>query len=75
MRLDLEGGGSLGSEVGVEGLRQLQVDGAAGGKVQLLFVQQREASLDAQVGFFTGDVKGVKMDEAIGESGVDATLA
>ncbi len=38
--LHLEGGGSVGSEVGVERLRQLQAYRAVGGKVQLLFVQQ-----------------------------------
>ena len=35
MGLDLEGGGSAGGQVGIEGLGQLEVDGAAGGKVQL----------------------------------------
>ena len=40
VRLNLEGGGSAGGEVGIEGLSQLEVNRAAGGKVQLPIAQK-----------------------------------
>ena len=75
VRLHLEGGVSAGGEVGVEGLGELQVDGAAGGKVQLLLVLEREASLGVQVGLFAGDVQRIEMDDGMVERGMDAALA
>ena len=75
MRFNLEGGGPGGGKVGIEGFREFQVDGAAGGKVQLLFVFQGQAALGVEVGLFSSDVKGVKFDAGVGQSGVDASLA
>ena len=75
VRFHLEGGGSAGGEVGIEGLGELEVDGAAGGQVELLRSVERQAALGAQVGVFAGDVQRIEADAVVGEGGVDAALA
>ena len=75
VRLHLEGGGPAGGQVGIEGLGQLQIDGAAGGQIQLLLALERQAALGAQVGVFAGDVQRIEPDAAVGQRGVDAALA
>jgi hypothetical protein len=75
MGFHLEGAGSARGEVGIEGLGQLEVDGAAGGQVELPRAVEGQAALRAQVGVFAGDVKRVQADAFVGQGGVDAALA
>ena len=74
VRLDLEGGGSACGQIGINGFGQLQVHGAAGRQVQLLFFIERQAALGVEVGVFAGDVERVKI-KAVGKRGMDAALA
>ena len=67
VRFHLEGGGAARGQVGIERLGQLEIDGAAGGKIQLPRALEREAALRAQVGVFAGDVQRIETDRAIGQ--------
>jgi hypothetical protein len=75
VRLNLEGGCTAGGEVGIEGFSEFEVDGAAGGKVELTRAAERESALRVQVCVFPSDVQGVQADSFVGECGVDATQA
>ena len=75
MRLHLEGSGSAGGQVGIDGLGELQVNGTAGGKVQSPLVFESQAALRAQVGILAGDVERVEIDASVRERGVDASRA
>ena len=76
VRFHLEGGGAAGGQVGVEGLGKLQIDRAAGGKVQL-----RGSPLSARLPWACRSVsspvtcKRVEMDAVVGQRGMDAALA
>src|SRR5271157_4092509 len=75
VRLHLESSGSACSQVGIEGLGQLQVDGSAGGKVQLLRTLELQVALGAQVGVLASHMNWVESDARIGQCGVHTALA
>ena len=66
--LELEGGVAAGGQVGVDGLGDFEIDGSAGGKVQLVLVLEREAALGVQVGLVAGDMQWVEMDDGHGRA-------
>ena len=70
VRLKLEGGLAAGGEIGIEGLGELEIDGAAGGEIELLRAFQRKAPLRAEIGVVAGDMEGIEMDCAAGQGGV-----
>ena len=75
VRLHLKCSGAAGGEIGIEGFGELEVDGAAGGQIQLARALEREGALRVQVGVFAGDVQRVKMDARVGQRSVYAALA
>jgi len=60
--------------VGIDGLGELQVNGTAGGNIQLPLAFDSQASLRAQVGVLADDVERIKTDSRVGERSVDAAL-
>ncbi len=72
---NLEGGDAAGSKVGIERFSELEVDGAAGGKIELLRAFERKAPLRSQIGVFAGDVEGIEMNCAVGQRGMRAAFA
>ena len=70
VRLHLEGRQSAGGQIGVESFCQLQVDGAVGGKIELLGALKRQIALHMQIGIFAGDVQRIEMDALVGQRGV-----
>ena len=70
VRFHLECGDAARGQVGIERLGQLQVDGAAGGQIQLPVAAERQAALRAQVGVFAGHVQRVQTIAAVGQRGV-----
>src|SRR5271166_6761582 len=75
VRLDMESGLSVGGQVRVQRLCYFQTDRPAGSKIQLMAALERDASLGMQVGLFADDMQGIKVDDGIGERGVDFALA
>jgi hypothetical protein len=60
----------LAVKSGVESFCQLQVDGAAGGKIELLGALERQIALHMQIGIFTGHVQRIEMNAAAGQRGM-----
>ena len=74
MRFDLEGGDAARGQIGIERFGQLEIDGAVGGKIELLRALEREAAVRVQIGVFAGDVERIEMDAAAGQRGVRAAV-
>ena len=73
--LHLEGRQSAGGQIGVESFCQLEVDGAAGGKIELPGALERKIALHMQIGIFASHVQGIEMNAAAGQGGMQSAVA
>src|SRR6185503_155103 len=72
---DPEGCCTAGSQVGVDGFGQLEIDGSVGCEVELALGGKIERRLYVDIGLLSGDVERFEADERVAHGGVQTAIA